>query len=339
MYRGALERLRDDVRADHVTLGAHPPQVLAQEHDRLQPERAARLRPARRHPGAPHGRLRGHARLRGRRDAAHGPRAAGARHGAALLRGTRRGGRCGRPSGGGRGGCSRDHGRRLVPRGRRRKTGPIPSRSADGTAAILAEFRARTRTPSLSGEAVARAQDALSRFRLLAPRRFSTDARERDQLWRLRKGLFASVGALRPRGTAVVMRGRRRARRAAGRGHHRPANTVRATRARPTSIIFGHAKDGNLHFVLAEDIRQSGSGRPLRSLHAGPRGRRGGEVRRRAQGRARLRAATWRRSCAPSGVSAAYAVMWRIKRLLDPDGILNPGCRPERRPARRTSRT
>ena len=56
----------------------------------------------------------------------------------------------------------------------------------------------------------------------------------------------------------------------------------------PDTAIFGHAKDGNLHFVLAEDVRSPEAVERYGAFMHGP-GRAGrGQVRRRHQGRARL---------------------------------------------------
>ena len=49
------------------------------------------------------------------------------------------------------------------------------------------------------------AEERLAGFRLLAPAAFTTDPAQRDRHWHLRKGLFPSVGGMRPTGTAVVI--------------------------------------------------------------------------------------------------------------------------------------
>src|SRR5206468_3153812 len=67
-----------------------------------------------------------------------------------------------------------------------------PFALGDDTAALLVEFR-EADARSLQA-ATARGRAALSAFRLLAAPDFTTDPAERDRHWRLRKGLFPSVG-------------------------------------------------------------------------------------------------------------------------------------------------
>jgi D-lactate dehydrogenase len=189
------------------------------------------------------------------------------------------------------------------------------------TAAILAEFRASD-APSLE-DALVRARASLAAFRLLAPADFTTDEAVRDQHWRLRRGLFPAVGALRPRGTSVVMEDvvvpvERLADAIADLkalfAHHGLAET----------IVFGHAKDGNLHFVLAQDYGNPAAvrtyGRFMQDLVDLIVGRYDGALKA-EHGSGRNMAPFVRTEWG----EAAYDVMRRVKALLDPDGVLSPG--------------
>jgi D-lactate dehydrogenase len=92
----------------------------------------------------------------------------------------------------------------------------------------------------------------------------------------------------------------------------------------PDTMIFGHAKDGNLHFLLWEDLRRSRGGGEIRPVHAGAGRPRGRQVRRAVKaehGSGRNMAPFVKQEWGEE----AYALMGRIKRLLDPAGILNPG--------------
>ena len=89
------------------------------------------------------------------------------------------------------------------------------------------------------------------------------------------------------------------------------------------SVIFGHAKDGNLHFMLTE--RFTGGGAPERyaefteemvDLVLG----RGGTLKA-EHGTGRVMAPYVRRQFGDE----LYAVMREVKSLCDPAGILNPG--------------
>ena len=107
--------------------------------------------------------------------------------------------------------------------------------------------------------------------------------------------------------------------------HLRAADrAVRPARLRGR-VIFGHAKDGNIHFMLTERLRRRPD-RPasLRRVHRG-HGRAGARPRRHAQGRARHRPRSWRPSSAASTATSCTTVMREVKRLCDPAGVLNPG--------------
>ena len=107
------------------------------------------------------------------------------------------------------------------------------------------------------------------------------------RLWHTRKGLYATVAGARPSGTTALLE-----------DIVVPVPALLDTCERLTglfdrhgyadSVIFGHAKDGNIHFMLTEQL---GGGGPLDRFlrlhrgHGGPRAR----ARRFAQGRARHR--------------------------------------------------
>ena len=165
--------------------------------------------------------------------------------------------------------------------------------------------------------------DALSSFGLLAPARFSRDEAERAHLWKMRKGLATTAGALRPSGTAFLTED-------AAVPVARLADAITDFQALfaeydvPDTILLGHAKDGNLHFVLAEDFRsRKAVDRYARFMEAfvglvvdGYDGAIKAE-----HGSGRNMAPFVRKEWGDE----AYALMKRVKALLDPDGILNPG--------------
>lgn len=189
------------------------------------------------------------------------------------------------------------------------------------TAALLVELRAGD--AARLAEAIAEATAAVAPFPLLAPVAFSTDPAEREQHWKLRKGLFPSVGGMRPPGTAVVIED-------VVVPVERLADAIRDLRAlfvqhgMPETILFGHAKDGNLHFVLAEDF---GDARAvarydalMRGLVALVVGTYDGALK--AEHGAGRNMAPFVKD---EWGEAAYRVMQRVKELFDPKGILNPG--------------
>jgi D-lactate dehydrogenase len=188
-------------------------------------------------------------------------------------------------------------------------------------AALLVEFR-REDEPALA-RAVERAKAALGRFRLVEPPRFTSGAEERGRLWQLRKGLAATTGALRPTGTAFVTED-------VAVPVERLAEAILDFQALfdrhgvPDTIIFGHAKDGNLHFVMGEDVR---SPEAIERYAAFVQGLVDIVVHK-YDGAIKAEHGSGR-NMAPfvktEWGERAYEVMRRIKKLLDPDGLLNPG--------------
>ena len=190
----------------------------------------------------------------------------------------------------------------------------------DRTAALLVEFREGDEAALEA--AVASAASALAGVRLRAPARFTRDRVEREQLWRLRKGLFPSVGGLRPAGTAVVIED-------VVFPVARLADAIADLHALfeqhgfSDAIVFGHARDGNLHFVFARDFADPATvtryAAFMRGLVELVVGKYDGALKA-EHGSGRNMAPFVRDEWG----DRAYAVMRRVKGLLDPGGVLNP---------------
>lgn len=152
---------------------------------------------------------------------------------------------------------------------------------------------------------------------------FSRDARECETYWALRKGLFPAVGAARPVGTTVVIED-------VAFPIPQLADGVRKLAALfdkhgyDEALLFGHALDGNLHFVFApgfespaEVARYDAFMQDVSDLVAGE-----------YDGSLKAEHGTGR-NVAPfvrqEWGDAAWNIMRRIKALFDPDGLLNPG--------------
>jgi D-lactate dehydrogenase len=196
-----------------------------------------------------------------------------------------------------------------------------PFAIGERTAALLAEFRAET-AEALAAQ-VRLAEERLAGFHLLAPAAFTTDPAERDRHWHLRKGLFPSVGGMRPSGTAVVIEDivvpvERLAEAITD------LQVLYARHGFDEAITFGHARDGNLHFVFAKDFADPATVRRydafMRELVAVVVGKYDGALKA-EHGSGRNMAPFVRDEWG----DRAYEVMQRIKALLDPDRILNPG--------------
>ncbi len=199
---------------------------------------------------------------------------------------------------------------------------PGDIRTLPGAAAgLLVEFQAEREAdrPALERQALA----AVTGLDLLATPRFSHDAGQQAALWKIRQGMFPSVGAARRRGTAVIIED-------VAFPVERLAEAVIDLRALfdrhgyDEAIIFGHAKDGNLHFVLTQSFNDDRQiGRYARFMD---------EVVRLVVGKydGALKAEHGTgRNMAPFVETEwgedAYRVMQRVKALADPENLLNPG--------------
>jgi D-lactate dehydrogenase len=120
---------------------------------------------------------------------------------------------------------------------------------SDTAAGLLVEFQAPNETQRGAFEKSAAA--VIASLRLLRQAEFTADPIEQAKLWKIRKGMFPSVGAVRAAGTTALMED-------IALPVDRLAEAAMDLRALfekhryENAIIFGHAKDGNLHFVLTQ---------------------------------------------------------------------------------------
>jgi D-lactate dehydrogenase len=187
--------------------------------------------------------------------------------------------------------------------------------------AILAEYQARTEHELAAVESDCRS--LIPTLPLLAETGFTRDPARQAELWVVRKGLTASVGAMRPRGTSMIMEDVTFPLESLAEGVLGLQALFRR-HGYPGAIVFGHARDGNLHFLVsqsfndpAEIARYEAFTEDLVEL-----------VVRRHDGALKSEHGTGR-NMAPfveaEWGAEAYAIMQEVKALIDPDGILNPG--------------
>ena len=198
--------------------------------------------------------------------------------------------------------------------------GVVRDLKVDAHAALLVEYQGGTAAElaELNTKAV-RLAGALG---LDKAADFSSDATIRGELWHLRKGLYTSVAGARPQGTTALLEdvvvpvpvlGRTCVALGELFNKYSYAN----------SVIFGHAKDGNIHFMLTDKFASKdeldryaaftedmvdvvlGEGGSLKAEH----------------GTGRVMAPFVRRQYGDE----LYGVMREIKALFDPAGMLNPG--------------
>lgn len=164
---------------------------------------------------------------------------------------------------------------------------------------------------------------SLADFTIIHSTAFTTDAATVATLWAIRKGMFPAVGAVRETGTTVIIED------VAFPVDHL-ANGVRELQQLfdqfqyNEAIIFGHALEGNLHFVFTQGFeRQSEVERYGQFMDAVAE-----LVAVKYQGSLKAEHGTGR-NMAPyvelEWGKDGYALMKQIKSLFDPQGLLNPG--------------
>ncbi|MDY6055066.1 FAD-binding and (Fe-S)-binding domain-containing protein [Micrococcus sp.] len=194
----------------------------------------------------------------------------------------------------------------------------IASVDVDGHAAFLVEQRADTDAELKDKEAAV--QRLASGLDLASAFAMTTDPARRAALWSTRKGLYASVAGARPQGSTalledVVVPVQNLGETCAGLQELFDRHTYEEC------VIFGHAKDGNIHFLVNESLTKDSTrladftedmvelvlaqGGNLKAEH----------------GTGRVMAPFVRRQYGDE----LYEVMWEVKRLVDPAQILNPG--------------
>ncbi|MBZ8178338.1 FAD-binding protein [Corynebacterium sp. 3HC-13] len=190
----------------------------------------------------------------------------------------------------------------------------------DRQAALLIEYYAdqeeELRTTMKTGDAL------LGDLPLFSSAQLSTDPAARTQAWNFRKGLYASVAEARPAGTTALLED----------------VVVPVESLAPTceslqelfqrygysdSVIFGHAKDGNIHFMLTDRFEGAEAlGRydkfndQMVDIILGAHGNLKAE-----HGTGRAMAPYVRRQYGDE----LYEVMVQLKSACDPTWMLNPG--------------
>ncbi len=188
-------------------------------------------------------------------------------------------------------------------------------------AGLLAEFQAAEEADRTTLEKLAR--DAVGGLQLLEPGRFTHDAGEQALLWKIRQGLYPSVGAARRRGTTVIIEDVVFPIPSLADATVELIRTA-ARHAYEEAIVFGHAKDGNLHLTITQSYNtQAEVDRYARFMDDMVRlvvTQYGGALKG-EHGTGRNIAPFVETEWGPE----AYAIMKRLKKLVDPDGMLNPG--------------
>ncbi|WP_036231168.1 FAD-binding and (Fe-S)-binding domain-containing protein [Marinobacterium jannaschii] len=191
----------------------------------------------------------------------------------------------------------------------------------EDAAALLVETRSAD--PAALEQQISEIKTSIAHLETSQPVYFTTDPAEYAKYWAIRKGLFPAVGAVRLTGTTVIIED-------VAFPVEQLADAVQDLHHifekwhYDEALIFGHALEGNLHFVFTqafdtqEEIdRYEGLMDDVGKMVVG-----------KYDGSLKAEHGTGR-NMAPyvemEWGKDAYALMWELKELLDPQQILNPG--------------
>lgn len=193
--------------------------------------------------------------------------------------------------------------------------------TGQGLTALLIQTEADD--PAVLQEQIDKTMVILDRFKLFKATHFSTDPAEVAAWWQMRSGVFPAVGGTRPLGTTALIED------VAFHIDNLPEATVALAKmiedcGYDDACIYGHALEGNYHFVLAQKFDTQADIDKYRNLMKRIEelvvGRFDGSLKA-EHGTGRNMApfveAEWGKK--------AWALMKRIKAAFDPQGILNPG--------------
>lgn len=170
---------------------------------------------------------------------------------------------------------------------------------------------------------VAEMEKVLENFNLYVPAKFTTDPEENAKYWAIRSGVFPVVAGTRPLGTTVIIED------IAFHIEDLPDATCDLAKMLQDhgyndSCIYGHALEGNYHFIIAQSFKTEADVKQYRDLMD--------EITKlvvdKYDGSLKAEHGTGR-NMAPFVVKEwgekAFEVMKEVKQLFDPQNILNPG--------------
>ncbi|MBU0474070.1 MAG: FAD-binding oxidoreductase [Bacteroidetes bacterium] len=165
--------------------------------------------------------------------------------------------------------------------------------------------------------------ESINEYNLVLPVAFTDVPSEYSKLWKIRKGLFPSVGAMRETGTTCIIEDvafplDKLADAAL------ELQSLFAKYHYDEAIIFGHSLEGNLHFVFNQDFNIESEVRRYKNFMDEVILMTAGKY----KGSLKAEHGTGR-NMAPfvkyEWGEKAYSMMQEIKKIFDPENILNPG--------------
>ncbi len=203
----------------------------------------------------------------------------------------------------------------------RKSLASVDDNTGENLTAVLIQTFADT--PEELEHNITEIKRVLEPFQLYVPARFTSDPKEYGKYWAIRSGIFPSVGGTRPLGTTVIIED------VAFHIADLPDATVDLANmliehGYDDSCIYGHALEGNYHFIISQGFDTDEEVARYRNLM--------NETVRlvidKYDGSLKAEHGTGR-NMAPfvrkEWGDEAYGIMCEVKRLFDPEGILNPG--------------
>jgi len=195
-----------------------------------------------------------------------------------------------------------------------------PSMILDNSAGLLFEFQRKNQQEidNIKDEILNNLQAANG----LLPIGMTENLSQRSALWNIRKGLYPTVGALRQKGTSVLNED-------LCYDYHDLPKVVKELKTichqwnYNDAVLFGHAKDGNIHFAASMDLNSSDGKKRFEGLMKDMVDMTVGKF----NGSLKAEHGTGR-NMAPfveyEWGGELYEIMWKIKTLSDSNNILNP---------------
>ncbi len=203
----------------------------------------------------------------------------------------------------------------------RKSLASVGDTTGTGLTALLIQTEADNETRL--NEQIEQTMAILERYKLFKPAHFSTNPKEVAAWWLMRSGVFPAVGGTRPLGTTALIED------VAFHIDNLPEATVALAKmiedcGYEDACIYGHALEGNYHFVLAQKFDTQADIDKYRNLMLQIEqlvvGKFDGSLKaEHGTGRnmAPFVAAEWG--------DKAWSMMKRLKAAFDPEGLLNPG--------------
>lgn len=187
--------------------------------------------------------------------------------------------------------------------------------------AILCEYQASH--PEELKKLLRESAPVINALPLLDKLSFTDEPKQQANWWKLRKGMYPSVAAVRASGTTAMLEDVAVPLESLGKAV-KDLHSLFAKYGYTNAIIFGHAKEGNLHFLVTQPVNQQEEIAVFEAFND----ELAALIIHKYKGSLKAEHGTGRQ-IAPyvkeEWGADAYRIMEELKDLLDPNHILNPG--------------